>query len=286
MDTSLSVILGVAVMLRLPFKVATGINLFYVLSSTVRYFVGFYNQSYFCRFACTISPPRLLSPLVATPCAEGFSLDRLGRCIPVDSELHELMAPLRTRQELLAVAAAHAIGSTPEEVLSKLTRPRYHRLMAGVEMEDESDGFIMYCAVKPMNMPNAIPYYLCSPPLFLSVLFCDVADFHNLVCAFSLPQDLVKLLDALFLCFDKLSEQFQLVKIETVFETYLAAAGLNDPVLAEDAAGQMDDERDSFSERDLLKVQQGAFSAVETALAMLQVTMYITYLGTTTHHTQ
>lgn len=38
-------------------------------------------------------------------------------------------------------------------------------------------------------------------------------------------QDLVKLLDALFLCFDKLSEQFQLVKIETVFETYLAAAG-------------------------------------------------------------
>lgn len=35
----------------------------------------------------------------------------------------------------------------------------------------------------------------------------------------------MKLLDALFLCFDKLSEQFQLVKIETVFETYLAAAG-------------------------------------------------------------
>lgn len=119
MDTSLSVILVVAVMLRLPFKVATGLNLFYVLSSTVRYFVGFYNQSYFCRFACTISPPRLLSPLVTTPCAEGLSLDRLGRCIPVDSELHQLMAPLRTRQELLAVAAAHAIGSTPEEVLSQ-----------------------------------------------------------------------------------------------------------------------------------------------------------------------
>ncbi|CDJ32183.1 Guanylyl cyclase, related [Eimeria mitis] len=99
-----------------------------------------------------------------------------------------------------------------------------------------------------MNMPNAIPYYLCSPPLFLSVLFCDVADFHNLVCAFSLPQDLVKLLDALFLCFDKLSEQFQLVKIETVFETYLAAAGLH---------------WQCSSERDLLKVQQGAFSAVD-----------------------
>ncbi|CDJ47305.1 hypothetical protein, conserved [Eimeria brunetti] len=34
LDTSLSVILVVAVMLRLPFKLATGLNLFYVLSST------------------------------------------------------------------------------------------------------------------------------------------------------------------------------------------------------------------------------------------------------------
>ncbi|KAL8437137.1 hypothetical protein Efla_007108 [Eimeria flavescens] len=39
----------------------------------------------------------------------------------------------------------------------------------------------------------------------------------------------------------------------------------------------MDDEMQLFSARDLAKVQQGAFSAVETALAMLQVTMYITY---------
>lgn len=35
----------------------------------------------------------------------------------------------------------------------------------------------------------------------------------------------MKLLDALFLCFDKLADHFNLVKIETVFETYLAAAG-------------------------------------------------------------
>lgn len=42
-----------------------------------------------------------------------------------------------------------------------------------------------------------------------------------------------------------------------------ASSGLNDPVLGDDAAGQMNDERDSFSERDLLKVQKGAFSAVE-----------------------
>lgn len=35
----------------------------------------------------------------------------------------------------------------------------------------------------------------------------------------------MRILDALFLCFDKISEGFGLVKIETVFETYLAAAG-------------------------------------------------------------
>ena len=55
-------------------------------------------------------------------------------------------------------------------------------------------------------------------PAFGLFAICGVL----LTCPF---QDLVKLLDALFLCFDKLSEQFQLVKIETVFETYLAAAG-------------------------------------------------------------
>lgn len=48
---------------------------------------------------------------------------------------------------------------------------------------------------------------------------------RKICCRLLVLQDLVKLLDALFLCFDKLSEQFQLVKIETVFETYLAAAG-------------------------------------------------------------
>ncbi|PHJ25115.1 guanylyl cyclase, partial [Cystoisospora suis] len=68
-----------------------------------------------------------------------------------------------------------------------------------------------------------------SPPLYLTVLFCDIADFHMLVCTIPRPQDLVKLLDALFLCFDKLADHFSLVKIETVFETYLAAAGLQQP---------------------------------------------------------
>lgn len=119
MDTSLSVILVVAVMLRLPFKLATSLNLLYVFSNILRYVLGFYNQSYFCRFACMNSPPRLFYPFSAVPCKEGFSLDRLERCVPADSILHKLMAPLKTRQELLAVAVAHEIGSTPEEVLSQ-----------------------------------------------------------------------------------------------------------------------------------------------------------------------
>ncbi|OEH77684.1 guanylate cyclase related protein [Cyclospora cayetanensis] len=312
-DCSLALILVFAVMLRLPFKLATAVNLLYVFTSVLRYLLSFWNQSYFCRLACAISPPRLLFPVTSSRCEEGFSLDRLGRCIPADSELHQLMAPLKTRQELLAVAASYDTGLTPEEILSS-REPRClctWQLLAYIPwvlglvalmafggyrqeynqrkrflLDTQACRMLQLPQTALMDMPNGIPYYLCSPPLFLSVLFCDVADFHTLVCAFSLPQDLVKLLDALFLCFDKLSEQFQLVKIETVFETYLAAAGktlrnmlmgLNDPVLWDGAAGQMNEERDSFSERDLAKVQQGAFSAVETALAMLQVTMYITY---------
>ncbi|XP_026193746.1 uncharacterized protein LOC113147416 [Cyclospora cayetanensis] len=117
-DCSLALILVFAVMLRLPFKLATAVNLLYVFTSVLRYLLSFWNQSYFCRLACAISPPRLLFPVTSSRCEEGFSLDRLGRCIPADSELHQLMAPLKTRQELLAVAASYDTGLTPEEILS------------------------------------------------------------------------------------------------------------------------------------------------------------------------
>ena len=125
MDSGLAVILVFAVMLRLPFKLATGLNLLYLFSSIARYIVGFSKQSYFCRFSCTISPPHLFGSSSPGRCPEGLAMDRLGRCIAADSELHQLMAPLRSRQELLAVAAAHEIGSTPEEVLSQ----REHRCL-------------------------------------------------------------------------------------------------------------------------------------------------------------
>ncbi|CDR96209.1 adenylate and guanylate cyclase catalytic domain containing protein, putative [Babesia bigemina] len=60
----------------------------------------------------------------------------------------------------------------------------------------------------------------------VSVLFCDVYHFQNLVATVE-PTTLVELLDSLFLAFDRCAEQFGATKIETVFETYLAACGLS-----------------------------------------------------------
>lgn len=97
------------------------------------------------------------------------------------------------------------------------------------------------------NVNGCFVYYLCcSIPVGIkaedrgtvSVIFCDVYDFQNVVASVE-PTHLVKVrygrlcetdsfqvLDSLFLCFDKCAEQFSCAKIETVFETYLAAAGL------------------------------------------------------------
>ncbi|SBT71478.1 guanylyl cyclase, putative [Plasmodium malariae] len=59
----------------------------------------------------------------------------------------------------------------------------------------------------------------------VTVIFCDIYDFQNIVANIE-PTRLVEVLDRLFLCFDKCTEQFNCTKIETVFETYLAACGL------------------------------------------------------------
>ncbi|KAK1444216.1 putative phospholipid-transporting ATPase [Babesia gibsoni] len=76
----------------------------------------------------------------------------------------------------------------------------------------------------------------------VSVLFCDVYQFQNLVATVE-PTILVELLDSLFLAFDRCAEQFGATKIETVFETYLAALGLargNIPCPYESAASAID----------------------------------------------
>ncbi|GIX61929.1 guanylyl cyclase [Babesia caballi] len=76
----------------------------------------------------------------------------------------------------------------------------------------------------------------------VSILFCDVYQFQNLVAAVE-PAILVELLDSLFLAFDRCADQFNATKIETVFETYLAALGLSrgtDPCPYESAANAID----------------------------------------------
>eukprot|EP01053_Blabericola_migrator_P001475 Blabericola_migrator_1__1474@NODE_138_length_13121_cov_86_467826_g120_i0_p1_GENE_NODE_138_length_13121_cov_86_467826_g120_i0NODE_138_length_13121_cov_86_467826_g120_i0_p1_ORF_typecomplete_len3179_score561_38Guanylate_cyc/PF00211_20/1e43Guanylate_cyc/PF00211_20/4_8e38E1E2_ATPase/PF00122_20/1e21E1E2_ATPase/PF00122_20/1_8e04Hydrolase/PF00702_26/9Hydrolase/PF00702_26/7_2e17PhoLip_ATPase_C/PF16212_5/1_8e04PhoLip_ATPase_C/PF16212_5/5_1e10PhoLip_ATPase_C/PF16212_5/1_1e04PhoLip_ATPase_C/PF16212_5/3_6e03 len=95
----------------------------------------------------------------------------------------------------------------------------------------------------------------------VSVLFCDVYDFQNLVASVA-PTHLVKVLDSLFLCFDKCSERFRCAKIETVFETYLAAAGIR-------LDGSDRDERRPPSDF--------AFDALCCALIMIRFSRHVTY---------
>ncbi|EDO05171.1 Adenylate and Guanylate cyclase catalytic domain family protein [Babesia bovis T2Bo] len=90
----------------------------------------------------------------------------------------------------------------------------------------------------------------------VSVVFCDVCNFQNLVATVE-PTILVELLDSLFLAFDRCAEQFGATKIETVFETYLAALGL--------------------SRGNIICPYEAAANSIDMALAMIEVARSIRY---------
>lgn len=56
----------------------------------------------------------------------------------------------------------------------------------------------------------------------VTVLFCDIVDFERLVKSLP-PLDLVQLLDRAFMMFDRICEENDITKIETVGKTYMAA---------------------------------------------------------------
>eukprot|EP01054_Gregarina_sp_Poly1_P000917 Gregarina_sp_Poly_1__916@NODE_121_length_13560_cov_302_880679_g108_i0_p1_GENE_NODE_121_length_13560_cov_302_880679_g108_i0NODE_121_length_13560_cov_302_880679_g108_i0_p1_ORF_typecomplete_len3331_score470_09Guanylate_cyc/PF00211_20/2_4e42Guanylate_cyc/PF00211_20/6_1e38Hydrolase/PF00702_26/0_19Hydrolase/PF00702_26/1e11E1E2_ATPase/PF00122_20/5_3e14E1E2_ATPase/PF00122_20/8_4e03E1E2_ATPase/PF00122_20/7_5e03E1E2_ATPase/PF00122_20/8_6e03PhoLip_ATPase_C/PF16212_5/1_6e08PhoLip_ATPase_C/PF16212_5/1_8e04HA len=96
-------------------------------------------------------------------------------------------------------------------------------------------------------------------PGIVTVIFCDVFQFQNLVSTLEATR-LVELLDNLFLFYDKCADQFKVTKIETVFETYLSCAGIQPG-----SDKQSDDP------------QRDAFDAIDMGLAMLEVTSYTRY---------
>lgn len=94
----------------------------------------------------------------------------------------------------------------------------------------------------------------------VSVIFCDVYHFQDLVATVE-PTILVEVLDSLFLAFDRCAEQFGATKIETVFETYLAALGLS---------------RDATS-----SPSESAGNAIDMALAMIEAARQVRYRSRT-----
>lgn len=84
-------------------------------------------------------------------------------------------------------------------------------------------------SVKFIDHGCSIPTALqAEDPGTVTVIFIDVYEFHTLVSTLD-PTRLVELLDTLFLYLDQKCQlpQFStIVKIETVFETYLCCAGI------------------------------------------------------------
>ncbi|SOV18179.1 guanylyl cyclase beta [Plasmodium gaboni] len=93
----------------------------------------------------------------------------------------------------------------------------------------------------------------------ISVIFCDIDDFQNMVSTLQ-PHILVETLDNLYLYFDKCIKYFNCIKIETVFESYLAASGLSEK-----------------KNNDLDKIMYDTKCAIKLAIAQLSAKYYISY---------
>ncbi|SBS91923.1 guanylyl cyclase, putative [Plasmodium ovale curtisi] len=114
----------------------------------------------------------------------------------------------------------------------------------------------------------------------VTIIFCDIYDFQNIVASIE-PTRLVEVLDRLFLCFDKCTEQFNCTKIETVFETYLAACGLVKKEGYSDgdvrSGDGRDDRRDDIRYDRQSKGKEDAHDSIDFALSILQVSSHIKY---------
>ncbi|EUD68693.1 guanylate cyclase, other [Plasmodium inui San Antonio 1] len=93
----------------------------------------------------------------------------------------------------------------------------------------------------------------------ISVIFCDIDDFQSMVSTLE-PHALVETLDNLYLYFDKCIKYFNCIKIETVFESYLAASGLSE------------------KQNDCVhKIKYDTRCAIKLAIAQLSAKYYISY---------
>eukprot|EP00923_Selenidium_pygospionis_P038561 GHVN01067189.1.p1 GENE.GHVN01067189.1~~GHVN01067189.1.p1 ORF type:complete len:3341 (+),score=384.02 GHVN01067189.1:158-10180(+) len=136
----------------------------------------------------------------------------------------------------------------------------------------------------------------------VTVIFCDIFDFQNVVASVDATR-LVEVLDTLFLCFDRVADQFGITKVETVFETYLSAAGLQFETKEDDPSastgsrpsgsrpsspdshystskyGRQDkqDNINSGRSNPPEKHRQAAGDAIDMGLSMLEVASYIKY---------
>ncbi|CDJ64673.1 adenylate and guanylate cyclase catalytic domain-containing protein, putative [Eimeria necatrix] len=211
------------VILRISFLQAVMWNIFFVLAFTIRYIIG-QSQSYLSLSDLYDHLPLFLGSIVFV----GFVGYRLE---------------YNQRKSFLLDYSVEASRRKQREILNTMLPPFVVDQMINAPLNED-------------GIPSTLE---AEDRGTVSVVFCDVYEFQQVVASIE-PTRLVEVLDSLFLCFDKSAEQFGCTKIETVFETYLAAAGLQPGKGSESDTSQTD-----------------AGDALDMALAMLEVAAQIRY---------
>ncbi|CAE8586756.1 unnamed protein product, partial [Polarella glacialis] len=124
-------------------------------------------------------------------------------------------------------------GMFPEEVVTHIVKSfgqRRHK-------EGGSEGL-------ESNERRVSSKHACQDQGVVTVLFCDICDFENLVATLQ-PTELVQLLDRAFMMFDRICESNQVTKIETVGKTFMAA-GMSCSKELSGEAGITADARNTF----------------------------------------
>jgi len=81
--------------------------------------------------------------------------------------------------------------------------------------------YARYVNSGPVNIRSMVP--ICEDKGVVTILFCDICDFDELVARLP-PMGLVQFLDKTFMMFDRICEEHNVMKIETVGKTYMAAS--------------------------------------------------------------
>ncbi|CAG9328780.1 unnamed protein product [Blepharisma stoltei] len=150
--------------------------------------------------------------------------------------LYELLHHYSDPKEIILYASEYVIIHISIIILSglvgyfteKSVREKY-TLVKKVEIDVEKSKMVLNC-VLPKFVRNRVKdgvRYISENQGIVSVIFCDICDFEEIISGIGL-QELTEFLDEVYKKFDRVCDMVGATKIETVGKTYMACAGLKD----------------------------------------------------------